>query len=66
MTLTVADFLRRFLLHVPPRGFARIRHFGFVARRRRAAFLPLCFGLRHDPPTCHPPQKSHLKMKKAA
>ena len=36
-------FLRRFLLHLLPRGFVRIRHFGFLASRRRAQLLPLCF-----------------------
>ncbi len=45
MTLPVEEFLRRFLLHLLPRGFVRIRHFGFLANRRRAALLPLCFGL---------------------
>ena len=34
---------RRFLLHVLPQGFVRIRHFGFLANRRRATLLPLCF-----------------------
>jgi hypothetical protein len=43
MTLAVDEFLRRFLLHVLPPGFVRIRHFGFLAHRRRAALLPLCF-----------------------
>jgi hypothetical protein len=42
MSLEVEEFLRRFLLHVLPRGFVRIRHFGFFAHRRRAALLPLC------------------------
>jgi len=42
MTLTVDEFLRRFLLHLLPRGFVRIRHFGFLANRRRAKLLPLC------------------------
>jgi len=42
MRLPVTEFLRRFLLHVLPRGFVRIRHFGFFAHRRRAALLPLC------------------------
>jgi hypothetical protein len=45
MTLTVDEFLRRFLLHVLPMGFVRIRHFGFLAHRRRGALLPLCFQL---------------------
>ena len=45
MSLPVEEFLRRFLLHVLPRGFVRIRHFGLFAHRRRAALLPLCFQL---------------------
>jgi hypothetical protein len=45
MTLPVDEFLRRFLLHVLPRGFVRIRNFGFLANRRRAKLLPLCFQL---------------------
>jgi hypothetical protein len=42
LTLPVDEFLRRFLLHVLPRGFVRIRHYGFLASRRRGALLPLC------------------------
>ena len=42
LTLAVDEFLRRFLLHVLPRGFVRIRHFGFLASRRRGTLLPLC------------------------
>jgi hypothetical protein len=38
-------FLRRFLLHLLPQGFVRIRHFGFLACRRRHTTLPLCFQL---------------------
>jgi hypothetical protein len=45
MTLPVDEFLRRFLLHLLPRGFVRIRHFGFLANRRRASLLPICFQL---------------------
>jgi hypothetical protein len=45
LTLPVEEFLRRFLLHVLPQGFVRIRHFGFLAHRRRAQLLPLCFRL---------------------
>jgi hypothetical protein len=45
MSLHVDEFLRRFLLHVLPKGFVRIRHFGFLSTRRRAALLPLCFQL---------------------
>ena len=42
MTLTAEEFLRRFLIHTLPRGFMRIRFFGFLANRQRAASLPLC------------------------
>ena len=45
MTLSLDQFLRRFLLHLLPRGFVRIRHFGFLANRRRATLLPLCLQL---------------------
>jgi hypothetical protein len=45
MTLDVEEFLRRFLLHLLPPGFVRIRNFGFLANRNRATLLPLCFQL---------------------
>jgi Putative transposase/Transposase zinc-binding domain len=42
MTLSTDEFIRRFLLHVLPRGFQRLRQFGFLANRRRRHQLPLC------------------------
>jgi hypothetical protein len=42
MTVSADEFLRRFLLHVLPGGFMRIRYFGFLANRCRAASLELC------------------------
>jgi hypothetical protein len=42
MTLSGDEFLRRFLIHVLPRGFVRIRFFGFLSRRSRARLLPIC------------------------
>src|SRR3989442_9823289 len=52
MTLPLDEFLRRFLLHLLPKGFMRIRNFGFLANRRRATLLPLCFHrLGSAPPT---------------
>src|ERR1017187_9284567 len=50
MTLSRDEFLRRFLLHLLPKGFVRIRHFGFLANRRRAALLPRCFAALHATP----------------
>jgi hypothetical protein len=45
MALSLDEFLRRFLLHILPQGFVRIRNFGFLTNRRRATLLPLCFQL---------------------
>jgi len=45
MTLSLDEFLRRFLLHLLPEGFVRIRNFGILANRKRAATLPLSFQL---------------------
>jgi predicted RNA-binding Zn-ribbon protein involved in translation (DUF1610 family) len=42
MTLAATEFLRRFFLHVLPKGFVRIRHFGFLGNRFRAARVKLC------------------------
>lgn len=39
MALDVDEFLRRFLLHVLPRGFVRIRHFGFLANRHKRTLI---------------------------
>jgi hypothetical protein len=39
MTLAPAEFLRRFLLHVLPRGFHRIRHYGLLANTQRQRYL---------------------------
>src|ERR1700751_5927922 len=50
LTVSLDEFLRRFLLHVLPKGFVRIRNFGFLANRRRAALLPLCFQLLGSAP----------------
>jgi Putative transposase len=44
-TFSVEAFLRRFLLHLLPRGFVRIRNFGFLANRQPATLLPLGFRL---------------------
>lgn len=50
MALPAAEFLRRFLLHVVPSGFMRIRHFGLLANRHRAAKLARCRRLLAPPP----------------
>ena len=50
LTLSLDEFLRRFLLHVLSKGFVRIRNFGFLANRKRATLLPLCFHLLGSAP----------------
>jgi len=42
MTLAPEEFIRRFLLHVLPDGFHRIRHYGLFANGQRKANLELC------------------------
>jgi hypothetical protein len=42
MKLPGTEFLRRFLMHVVPRGFMRIRHFGLLANRSKAEDLERC------------------------
>jgi hypothetical protein len=45
LPLSLDEFLRRFLLHILPKGFVRIRNFGFLANRKRTTLLALCFQL---------------------
>lgn len=42
MRLEAVEFMRRFLLHVLPKGFVRIRHYGLLSNRCRRDKLPLC------------------------
>ncbi|NIQ12004.1 MAG: IS91 family transposase [Gammaproteobacteria bacterium] len=53
MTITAQEFIRRFLLHVLPESFQRLRHFGLLANRCKSKDLARCreiFGLSADPP----------------
>jgi hypothetical protein len=56
MTLGADEFIRRFLLHVRPDGFQRIRYFGFLANRYRAEKLALCRQLMQMPPPATTPE----------
>ena len=64
MTLPHEKFLRRFLHHVLPKGFPRIRYFGFLANRRRGELLPVCRTLLcrslpdQEPAAAHPASSS--------
>jgi len=57
LPLSVNEFLTRFLLHILPQGFVRIRNFGFLASRKRTTLLPLCFQLLGATP--EPPAEEH-------
>jgi hypothetical protein len=61
MTISADEFLRRFLLHVLPKGLVRIRHFGLFANRRRSAELQRCRELLGAPEAECPEATNHLR-----
>jgi hypothetical protein len=63
MALDAVEFIRRFLQHVVPTGFVRIRHFGFLANRFRAEKLKRCRQLLQD---ATPPQSTWAPSPEAA
>ena len=56
MTLDADEFIRRFLMHILPQRFAKIRYFGFLANRHRRRRLSLCRKLLNAPPPEVDPQ----------
>lgn len=59
MTLEAGEFLRRFALHILPRGFMRIRHYGLLANRNKRALLALAraaLDAPAPPPASAPPE----------
>jgi hypothetical protein len=60
MELPATEFLRRFLLHVVPRGFRRVRHYGLLANCRRAERLARCRELLAIAPPPPPPPADSL------
>jgi hypothetical protein len=65
MTVTSEEFLRRFMLHLLPRGFVRIRFSGFLANRRRKQLLPLCKQLLGGSPQALPATSAGSETKPA-
>lgn len=47
MTISAHEFIRRFLMHVLPKGFMKIRHYGFLSSRGKQMKLPKCKQLTH-------------------
>jgi hypothetical protein len=65
LTLEAVEFLRRLMLHVPPHGFHRLRHFGFLANRVRQEKLAQCRSLLGQA-TRPPAQKEAVDLKTPA
>jgi Putative transposase/Transposase zinc-binding domain len=63
MTLDALEFIRRFLLHILPPGFVRIRQFGFLANRVRKKKLALCRTLLAAEPAKILPDKTTADAK---
>jgi hypothetical protein len=65
MTLAAEEFIRRFLLHVLPKGLVRIRHYGWMANRGRRERAALCRALLAadvpEPATPAPSNNAHAK-----
>ena len=63
MRLKAGEFVRRFLLHVLPRGFTRLRHYGVLANRGRTRKLSLCRALLDQPaPEPREPETAQAMM----
>ena len=61
MTVSSHEFLRRFLIHVLPKGLVRIRHFGLFANRRRGRMLSRCRALLGAEGGTHPEINTQLR-----
>ena len=57
MALSVEEFIRRFLMHVLPKGFVRIRHYGLLAGRNAVTKLARCRELLGASPVQAPPER---------
>jgi len=61
VTISAVEFIRRFLLHSLPKGFVRIRHYGFLANRDRSQKLSAIRHLMGLPDEVYVLEKPHLK-----
>ena len=59
ITITAVEFIRRFLLHSLPKGFVRIRHYGFLANRYRKEYLKT---IRNIMGVSAPPEKEAASL----
>lgn len=59
LTLPLGEFARRFLLHVLPKGFVRIRYYGFLANSSRVRLLASCRAALAQPDNCRGSEAEH-------
>ena len=45
LTLDGVEFVRRFLMHIPPKRFVRIRHYGILSNQNKRRLIPICRNL---------------------
>ena len=65
MTVSAVEFIRRFMLHIVPKGFVRIRHYGYLSNRSMKELLPLCFEAMNCRASAPEPE-SELSLGKAS
>jgi Putative transposase/Transposase zinc-binding domain len=66
MKLSASEFVRRFLLHVLPAGFVRIRHYGILSNRHRHEDLALCRELLDGGPTAESEAEETVEVREGA
>ena len=62
MSLSAEEFMRRFLLHILPRGFHKIRYYGLLATRNRKTLLQQARTLLGQPPVGAIPKRGWEEM----
>lgn len=62
MTLSQVELIRRFMMHLVPPRFVRIRHYGLFGNRKRAQLLPICMQLLGKPPAAEAHDPRHDKL----
>lgn len=64
LTLSAEEFIRRFLQHVLPRGFVKVRYYGFLSTRSRGTLLPVIRRLAAEDgnPAGHDPSPDHARL----
>jgi hypothetical protein len=62
MTITAEEFIRRFMMHVLPSGFRKIRHYGILASRDKSVRIALCKKLTNTPTVAAVPLRKPLEI----